>query len=279
MVDIFLDSRVRWSVEIRDGSNGSVLYAHTPANEMETASIGKLFLLMYLMHEVDSGRIDIHEVIDRRVMSPDDFCEDSGLLYLLEQQTLSIKDLGFFVGAFSDNYATNLLVERVGLKKIQEYAREQGFRHSNLLDFVRMKRTAENPADMSCGCGSELCDYMMKLQSGQLVSHGVSRQIERWLGTDTDTSMVASAFNVDPLAHWQEKEAFRLRHKTGTESDVRCDVGFVRCLPTGKTVAYAVLANWDKTQHGDLRDVVLSDMRKLGALIRDYVEGGENVRP
>ncbi|WP_363300738.1 serine hydrolase [Bifidobacterium sp.] len=71
MFDIFLDSRVRWSVEIRDGSDGSALYAHTPENEMETASIGKLFLLMYLMHEVDSGKIDIHEILDRRVMSPD----------------------------------------------------------------------------------------------------------------------------------------------------------------------------------------------------------------
>jgi beta-lactamase class A len=65
---------------------------------------------------------------------------------------------------------------------------------------------------------------MMRLQSGKLVSEGVSGQIERWLGTDTDTSMVASAFNVDPLAHWEGNEAFRLRRKTGAESDARCGV-------------------------------------------------------
>lgn len=279
MFELFMDERVKWSIKVVDAEDGTILYERTPENQMETASIGKLFLLMYIMHLVESKKLDIHEIIDRRTSSPDDFCEDSGLLYLLEQQTLSIKDLGFFVGAFSDNYATNLLVERVGLENIQQYAREQGFRNSNLLDYVRMQRTPQNPADMSCGTGSELCDYMVRLESERLVSATASQQIERWLATDTDTSMTSSVFNVDPLAHWEENEAFRLRHKTGTESDVRCDVGFARCLPTGKRAAWAVLANWDKAKYGDLRDVVLADMRRLGGLIRSYLEDGRSVRP
>lgn len=272
MERINLDERVEWSIEVRDAGSGAMLFDRTPDVVLRTASIGKLFLLMEIMHQVRDGELDLHEVIDRTRMSPECRCEDSGLLYLLEQDTLSVRDLGFLVGAFSDNYATNLLIERAGLDRVQSFAVAQGFERSALLDYVRMVRPANGIGDMSCGCASELCDYMMQLQAGSLVSPEASAQIERWLGADTDTSMAAGAFNVDPLAHWEESEPFRLRHKTGTESDVRCDVGFVRCMPTGRAVAYAILANWDKTRYGDLRDAVLADMRAIGDAMRRHLE-------
>ncbi|OZG60445.1 serine hydrolase [Bifidobacterium myosotis] len=269
---IALDPRIDWSIMIRDAVTGETLYERTPDAVLKTASIGKLFLLIEVMHQIETGELGLHEIIDRRAMSSDDFCEDSGLLYLLDQQTLSVHDLGFLVGSFSDNYATNLLIERVGLDRVQSFAKAQGFERSSLLDYVRMELRPDGPDDMSCGCARELCDYMLRLNAGTLVSPSASAQIERWLGTDTDTSMASGAFNVDPLAHWEAGDPFQLRHKTGTESDVRCDVGFVRCDPTGRTVAYAILANWDKARYGHLRDVALADMRRLGAAIRAYIE-------
>ncbi|KFI52452.1 beta-lactamase related protein [Bifidobacterium biavatii DSM 23969] len=267
-----LDPRVDWSVMVRDAASGELLYERTPDRVLKTASIGKLFLLMEVMRAIEAGELGLHEVIDRDRMSPDDFCEDSGILYLLDQKTLTVHDLGFLIGAFSDNYATNLLVERVGLEHVQAFAKSQGFEHSALLDYVRMELRPNGPDDMSCGCARELCDYMMRLNAGTLVSPAASAQIERWLGADTDTSMASGAFNVDPLAHWEAGDPFQIRHKTGTESDVRCDVGIARHAPSGRTVAYAILANWDKARYGRLRDDVLTDMRRIGESMRQYIE-------
>ena len=48
-----------------------------------------------------------------------------------------------------------------------------------------------------------------------------------WLGLGCDLSMVASAFNLDPLARTTMTRGFTLVNKTGTAAGVRADVGFV----------------------------------------------------
>ncbi|MCI1832298.1 MAG: class A beta-lactamase-related serine hydrolase [Bifidobacterium sp.] len=279
---VTLDSRVHWSIDVvRVGGAGAdpaprvdalaELNAH---DSLRTASIGKLFLLAELMRQVEAGMIGLNDVVSRDDERPDDFMEDSGILYMLDQRTFTVADLAVMVGACSDNYATNLLVERVGLSHVQRCARETlGYTRSTLLDKVRMTRRTgpDLPDDMSRGSADELCDYMVRLSRGTMISRGASSRIERWLGADFDTSMASGAFCVDPLAHWPYDGDFLVRHKTGTESDVRCDVGMVTARSTGITVAYAILANWDKSAYGDLREPVLDDMRRLGMAIRRYV--------
>ena len=271
-----LDQRIHWSIDIRkiSGTDDQVLVSAHAADSLKTASIGELFLLGETMRQSEAGRISLRDVIDRDHEQPDDAMEDSGLLYMLDQRTLTVADLGVLIGAFSDNYATNLLIGHVGLDAVQRFAREElGYTESNLLDKVRWERPSGVglPDDMSRGCASELCDYMCRLHRGDLVSEDASRQIRRWLAADADTSMVSGAFNVDPLAHWPQDAGVALCHKTGTESDVRCDVGLVSVADTGVAVAWAVLANWDKAAYGDLRDAALADMRRIGERIREII--------
>ena len=277
-----LDPRIRWSVFIRRVDPfpaAGVLYEHDSGTSLETASIGKLFLLAEIARQAVSGELDLGEVVSRDDESPEDPMEDSGLLYLLRQRGLCIADLCILVGGFSDNYATNLLVGRVGLGAVTRCSRDVlGYRSSALLDKVRWTRDASMPDDMSRGCAGELCDYMARMHAGTLIGPRESAMVERWLGADADTSMVSGVFNVDPLAHWPDDAGFALRHKTGTESDVRCDVGVVSSRSTGATIAYAVLANWDRGT-GDLRDVVIADMRRIGGTIRDALDAPSSAAP
>ena len=255
-----------------------MLCEHDSGTPLQTASIGKLFLLAEIARRSVAGDLALDEVVSRDDESLEDPMEDSGLLYLLRQRSLCIGDLCVLVGAFSDNYATNLLVGRVGLDAVQRCSRDlPGYRPSALLDTVRRTRDASMPDDMSHGCAAELCDYMAKYE-GRLIGPRESALVERWLGADADTSMVSGAFGVDPLAHWPDDAGFALRHKTGTESDVRCDVGVVSSRSTGRTIAYAVLANWDRGI-GDLRDVVLADMRRIGDVVRDALLAPSAVTP
>lgn len=281
------DPRVHWSVQVTmlgsgtpDAEAGITLCSLNPWDSLRTASIGKLFLLGEVMRRHEAGNLSLDEELSRDREAPDDYMEDSGLLYLLRQRTLAVGDLCTLVGAFSDNYATNLLVEHVELDAVQRFAHtDLGYRGSTLLDKVHETRPQgtwpEAPDDMSHGCAAELCDFMTRLHHGTLVSPAASRQILRWLAADADTSMTSGAFNVDPLAHWPSDAGVRLAHKTGTESDVRCDVGLANGVQSGTTVVWAVLANWDKARYGDMRDAVLADMRAAGERIRRVVETGE----
>ena len=102
------------------------------------------------------------------------------------------------------------------------------------------------------------------------VSRGASDKVKGWLSTNTDLSMVASAFGLDPLAHVDVDRGIELWNKTGTNDGVRCDIGVVRRGATN--VAYAALANW--TPHGlddPTRDDVLTSMRNIGQLIRSSI--------
>lgn len=91
----------------------------------------------------------------------------------------------------------------------------------------------------------------------------------RWLAARSDLSMVAAAFDLDPLAHAEPDRGITLIDKTGTIGTARIDVGIV----TGPAaqIAYAVLANWAVEK--DPRDEVLAAMREIGRRIRHAVGG------
>ncbi len=86
-----------------------------------------------------------------------------------------------------------------------------------------------------------------------------------WLAHDADLSMVAGAFDLDPLAHDVVDLGLRLWHKTGTDVGVRADVGVV--ASTSATVTYAALCNWPD-DGAVARRAVLTTMRAIGDEIR-----------
>ena len=234
---------------------------------LRTASVGKLFLLVEAARQAAAGELDLAERVRWR---DDERVEDSGLWYLLDQRELSVRDLCLLVGAVSDNLATNVLVRVVGLsKRSRPPTAALGYTDSGLLDRVRDQRGPSHPPTLSVGTAADLADLMGRLHRGEIVDPEVSALVLRWLAANTDLSMVASAFDLDPLAHAEPDRGLRLVNKTGTISTARADVGVVE--GPRATVAYAVLANWRPDD--DRRDAVLAGMREIGRAIRGYVGG------
>ena len=144
-----------------------------------------------------------------------------------------------------------------------------GYSRSALLDRVRDHRGPGDAPTLSVGTAAELADLMGRLHRGEAFGPTVSATVLHWLRANTDLSMVAAAFDLDPLAHTEPDRGIRLANKTGTISTVRADVGVVE--GPAATVAYAVLASWADGE--DRRDAVLGDMRGIGRLIREHVGG------
>ena len=93
-------------------------------------------------------------------------------------------------------------------------------------------------------------------------------RVRAWLEGGADLSMVAGAVGLDPLAHRaDDRPAFALAHKTGTDDGVRADVGVVGRRGVGGEASYAVVASWDPTD-GDRTDEVLAAMRAVGTWLR-----------
>jgi beta-lactamase class A len=255
-----------WSIRVVDLADGSVLASLDEGRVLRTASVGKLFLLVEVARQAARGALDLTEPVR---WEDDERVEDSGLWHLLDQRTLSVGDLCVLIGAVSDNLATNVLVRLVGLPAVASTTAALGYTDSRLLDRVRDDRGPEHPPTLSVGTAAELADLMSRLHRGQVVDENVSALVLRWLRANTDLSMVAAAFHLDPLAHAEPDRGVRLLNKTGTISTARADVGVVE--GPGASVAYAVLAAW--TPDVDVRDGVLAGMREIGRAIRVHVGG------
>ncbi len=257
----------QWSATVLlDGTSPTVLDDLDGDLILPTASIGKLFVLLTVLDEIEEGRLGPADVLD---VTDDDQVADSGLLQFLDEQSTPVLDLCRFVGAVSDNLATNMLIRRVGLDRIDELTRRLGIASCRLHDTVRDARTADEPPFLSTGSSAELADLARRIRIGHAISPTVSEALVELLRRNTDLSMVAAAFGLDPLAHADEDIGIGLRlfNKTGTQTGTRADVGCVETTVAGewRVVSYAVIARFDDSP--SMRRNVLGAMRAVGERI------------
>jgi beta-lactamase class A len=256
--------QTRWSIDVRNAMSAASLIEHQSHRLLSTASVAKIFLLVELAVRLEARVLDPHEPLDRRSIPR---VADSGLWQHLSSDVLPVIDVAAFVGAVSDNLATNALIGLVGLDAVRARARSLAPDGSTLHDIVRDVRGVGVPPRLSIGSASDWAQLFVALRGGALVSPFVSAIVLDWLAPGVDLSMVASAFGLDPLAH----EGFADRgiglwNKTGTDAGVRADVGLAEI--GGEAIAFAVLCNWRPGAAPDPRDAVLAAMRQIGEAIR-----------
>lgn len=90
-----------------------------------TASVIKLGVLVTLMHQVAAGKASLDDPIMQRRA---DRTEGSGVLqYLSPGLVMPIRDYAFLMMSISDNQATNVLIDYVGLENVQMFLAEAGY--------------------------------------------------------------------------------------------------------------------------------------------------------
>lgn len=249
-----------------DVDTDDTLFEHDADRVLDTASVGKIFLLHRLLSEVDAGTRSLEERVTRR---PVEWMDNSGLWYLLQADELSLYDVAALIGAVSDNAATNTLARVIGLPVVQEHTRALGYTASGLDDIVRWPLPPGAPRTLSHATARELVRFVARLARADDLSAASADTLQRWLGAGMDLSMVAAAFGLDPLAHYYFDRDIWLWNKTGTISTVRADTGLVMS-PT-RRVAYAVLVNWPSG--APARDEALAVMRTAGDVLRSWLRG------
>ncbi len=239
------------SVHVVDADTGAVLLSAEPDVVRPTASVAKVLVLSALARALDSGDVTDDEVLSR-TSTPR--VADSGLWHLLDVDALPVADVALLVAAVSDNWATNVLVERLGLGAV-----DHGLGSTRLLDLVRDERRPENAPTLSVGTAREWAGVMASLHRREWVSPAVSERVLGWLATGVDHSLVLSALARDPLV-----VDHAVLGKTGADASVRCDVGLV--TGPARTAAYACLGA------GDPADLV-PRLREVGAAVRALTGG------
>jgi len=172
------------------------------------------------------------------------------------------------VGGPGENLATNVLFRQVGLDAGRARTESLGLARTALLDLVRDSRGPDDAPQLSVGSTAELSWLFAALARNEILDQLTSQRVMGWLSLNSDLSMVASAFGLDPLSHRGVDHDTLLVNKTGTDTGVRAEAGALR--GSNRAVAYAVSVQFnDDGLPARLR--VLDAMRTVGLDLLEYV--------
>jgi beta-lactamase class A len=260
----------RVSASAVDLNTGRTLLAIDDRIVLPTASIGKILLLLEVSARLTARDTSGFGLLDK---TPGEAVGDSGLWQHLQAPSLPITDLATLVGATSDNLATNVLLRHVGLAAVRARTESLGLMRTALLDLVRDDRGPDDAPQLSVGSTAELSWLFGALARNEIVDPLTSQRVLGWLALNTDLSMVAGAFGLDPLAHRNTDHNTLLVNKTGSDAGIRAEAGALR--GSVRAVAYAVTVQFtDNSLSTRMR--VLEAMRVVGIDLLEYVHRAQD---
>lgn len=227
------------------------------------ASTGKVLLLAALARDVAAGAVDPDE---RLALLDEDYAGGSGLLTGLSARDWTLGDLALLTASVSDNTATNALLRRLGLARVDAAAAALGLARTRVHDLIREPRLPVHPPAFATGTARELAGLMRSVAHG---SEPWQRLLIGWMAHNTDRALVPALLPHEPEDR-DLPEALPyaagvwVANKTGTDAGTRADVGVI---VAARREGYAVLA------HGRAGEehALVRAIRLAGLVIADTV--------
>lgn len=210
-VDRKLDGYV--GVAILDLTNGDTVLYH--ADEVfPTASTIKVALLTELYKQAQDGKLNLNDVYTVRAT---DDVEDSSIFNGLtpELTKLTLRDLAQMVVAVSDNAATNVLIDKVGMQNVNAMLQNLSLTKTKLqrkmMDVNAAKEGRENLATPR-----EFMMLMEAIYRDRVLNKEMSDQLLKLMTTKKGSPIQRTL-----------GESVKVADKDGQLDAIRCDIGVV----------------------------------------------------
>jgi beta-lactamase class A len=188
-----------------------------------TASMIKIAILLELFRQREAGKLELDEMLTVR---PRDKTAGSGLLENMGQSvTLSVHDLAVLMNTISDNTATNLLIDRLGLARINRAIRDAGMTRTRLFRKIAFdkQRRLKYP-QFAAGTPRDFMTLMSNLYAGRLLSDENTQamlnimRVQKYMGNLT---------RYIPFNPWARASQDWVASKTGSILGVRNETGIL----------------------------------------------------
>jgi len=192
--------------------DGATLFSQRADEVFPAASVIKIPLVMALFADAAEGRVSLSERVPVGVT-----VGGTGILGdLRDVADVSLRDLAMLAIALSDNTATNRLIDRLGVARVEERMAEWGCVRTKLargmFDWEAQRRGLENVASPS-----EIAALLSRLVRGELVDRATSDAVIAVLERCQDDAM---------LRRYLAKDG-RVANKTGTLAATRNDAAII----------------------------------------------------
>lgn len=247
-------------------------YFHNADEVMPTASLIKIAVLIELYRQAQEGRL---KLTDRVTLRGADKVPGSGILteHFSDGAEFSLRDAARLMIAFSDNTATNLVLERVGIPSVNDCMKEWGFPQTRLNAKVfRGSTTSVDPArTRRYGLGSttarEMAGLLEQLQTGDRLRPFFKQAVLNHLSKNADKDKFKRLLPADVV----------VIHKDGSTSDTRTDAGLIH-TPRG-IVAVCVLTTQNKDRRWRADNAGNLLCARVAKEVYDYFAAADKSQP
>lgn len=236
---------------------------------MPTASLIKVAVLIEAYQQVAEGKL---KLTDRVVLRAADKVPGSGVLtdHFSDGADISLRDAIRLMIAFSDNTATNLVLDRTGIVPVNKRMEAWGFPNTQINAKVFRGSTTSVAPDRTrrYGLGSttarEMVGLMEELQVGERCRPAFKLMI------------------LNHLRNNQDKDKFKrflpsgvvVAHKDGSTNDTRTDAGLI--YTSGGIVAVCVLTTGNKDQRWQSDNAGNALCARVAKEVYDYFAAGRS---
>jgi beta-lactamase class A len=208
---------------------------------MPTASLIKVAVLVEVYLQADESKFKLTDMV---TLHDEDKVPGSGVLteHFSDGATFPLRDAVDLMIAFSDNTATNLVLDRVGVASVDKRMEAWGFPHTKINSKVfRGSTTSIDPAGTKrFGLGSttarEMAGLFEEIAAGDRLRPALKQSVLGRLKKNQDRDKFTSLLPADTV----------VAHKDGAVNDARTDAGVI--YTPGGAVAVCVLTAENEDQ-------------------------------
>jgi len=210
-----------WGIYIKNISANFEI-KHNANVQFSSASLIKLPILASTMMAVADGELNLSSkiTVDNKFATDEEKSGSGIILHLLSPIELTLYDLCYFMIVVSDNYATDLIIDMVGMERINVNLKRIGLERTSLSSKIShyMELTGKNLTTPSeIGYLLELI-ATEKLPYSQVMYNILSRQVYN--------NRIPSLLPFEDI----ENDRLVIAHKTGTIHGIAHDAGIIRFL-------------------------------------------------
>src|SRR5262245_10749646 len=197
-------------------------YFRNADDVMPTASLIKLPIMAEVYAQAKEGKVKLDEMLK---LTKDEMVQGSGILtdHFSPGAQFSLRDAVHLMIVYSDNTATNMVLEKVGIKPVNEFTASVGLKETRINAKVfKGSTTSVDPArTKQYGLGSttarEMLTLLELLHKNELVSAEASKAMLEHLKKCDDK---------DKFPRFLPK-GVTVAHKTGSVNSSRTDAGII----------------------------------------------------
>lgn len=207
VVNIFEGMDAKVEEILNDGSEYSVYLAYPKKSsevytynsvEMRSASMIKVFIMAAVMEKVRDGEIDINEIL---TLQSRDKVGGAGILsgYPTGYE-ISLREVVKLMITHSDNTATNMVIDIIGMETINDYIEREGY-DDTILRRKMMDIDAINAGRENYSSVKDLGNIFLKIYKHQCVSAEYDEIMIDFLKDQTDDECFPAALPDKIVAH------------------------------------------------------------------------------